>query len=354
MRRAPKGGYDFPLKRDYRRRVWAQIRRLLKEMGYPIAESHALLMPSLEGDEIEVALNAGFRECHLHIVDKNPAIVATLKRRYPKISTYGVTASAALRRISASGIKLRAANLDFCYKLGESFKNELWMCSLAGNINCAWNADLTAYGRNSPHGAFAPECVVAVNMLRGREERTETGHWKTKPITDELLREERRRTMARSVNAVSILEREYAAVESLRENDRWRLRVVMDILSLQSDDRDLKRYQPATSLAKAEFYRSANGQTWLWSVWTLQSAPMVMARTVCLCVVGAITPSRAASEFRRVFLDESGRAATQDGIRIWREMVPLVRQELYLRGQRLTEEQIAGYMDAVLIQSSAA
>lgn len=110
-RSAPRDGYDFGNKRQYRRNVWAVAREFI---NHNRPNAHVLLMPSAEGDEIEVAEANGFRQCNMHIVDRNPAIVATLKKRYPHINTYGVDVVRAVRRIAASDIKLEFANFDFC------------------------------------------------------------------------------------------------------------------------------------------------------------------------------------------------------------------------------------------------
>lgn len=112
QRTAPaKEGYRFGNKAQYRRIIWAEFRRMCR---VPLAEAHAALMPSSEGLEIDVAKQNGFREKHLHIIDRNPAIVATLKRRYPYINTYGVDAERAVERMKERGVKLYCANWDFC------------------------------------------------------------------------------------------------------------------------------------------------------------------------------------------------------------------------------------------------
>src|SRR5437899_8665017 len=107
MRIAPKFGYDFPAKNLYRCQFWNYAAR---NIDLPTCEAHALLMPSLEGLEIDVALSKGFLEAHLHIVDQNPAIVATLKRRYPQINTYGVSVQRALSQRVRVGLSV--VNLD--------------------------------------------------------------------------------------------------------------------------------------------------------------------------------------------------------------------------------------------------
>ncbi len=111
---APKEGYTFGNKAQYRRNIWAQARRYILQQGLSIKHVHAVLMPSLEGKEISVAKANGFQERNLHVVDHNPAIVATLKRSFPKINTYGVDIVKAFERMRDNGVIIRVANLDLC------------------------------------------------------------------------------------------------------------------------------------------------------------------------------------------------------------------------------------------------
>ena len=151
-RSSPEGGYGFGRKRHYRRQVWKTIRSECRKASISIPDAHALLMPSVEGDEIDVALASGFREQHLHVVDRNPAIVAVLKRRYPRIQTYGVELDRAAARVAQAGVQLSAANLDLCGQVSVSVVDTLARFSTAGCL----------------HPAFA---CVAVTVLRGREHR---------------------------------------------------------------------------------------------------------------------------------------------------------------------------------------
>lgn len=146
IRSAPAEGYDFGNKRQYRRTIWSRFR---KHCVGRLHLAQALLMPSLEGDEIDVALNKGFREENLHVVDRNPAIVATLKRRYPKIQTYGVELERAVARMADRGVTLDVANLDLC-----------------GQVSLPL---LQAVDAVAHDGAMNPGGLVAVTMLRGRE-----------------------------------------------------------------------------------------------------------------------------------------------------------------------------------------
>jgi hypothetical protein len=116
-----------------------------------VATKQAAMMPSVEGKEIEVALQNGFRQGNLHVIDKNPAIVATLKRRFPYIQTYGVVASEAVKRMRRRGVKLDCANWDFCMP---ALRRE----SLA-EIEACLHPD-----------AYADQNVVGVTVLKGRDD----------------------------------------------------------------------------------------------------------------------------------------------------------------------------------------
>jgi hypothetical protein len=114
-RQAPSTGYNFGNKRQYRRKVWKEAATFLR--GHrPTAQ--VMLMPSSEGAEIEVAERNGFKQSNMHVVDRNPAIVAHLKRKFPYINTYGVDVVRALRRMGDKGIVLNFANLDLCQTMG--------------------------------------------------------------------------------------------------------------------------------------------------------------------------------------------------------------------------------------------
>jgi hypothetical protein len=110
-RAAPKEGYDFGNKRQYRRRVWAAASEAFAGTR---ATAQVLIMPSIEGDEIDEAIRHGFRQNNIHVVDKNPAIVAHIKRRYPFVASYGVDIVSACQRMADKGVRLSVANFDLC------------------------------------------------------------------------------------------------------------------------------------------------------------------------------------------------------------------------------------------------
>jgi hypothetical protein len=268
VRRAPAGGYDFPSKRDYRRRVWAAFRDLIKKdrrAGVSVAESHAFLLPSSEGDEIEVALNCGFKEEHLHVCDSNPAIVATLKRRFRRINTYGVKASVAANRMAAKGIELTCANLDFCSQISDAFCEELSEFIGSGVLR-------PRVGRDK---------FVSVSCLRGRESQINT-----------------QRMISIGSSAFSrSMEVEYARMEAVMESlgikeaigdgdivafwrsfrslaprDRDRVVSIQTIIDLSLG----AKREFVSNLARSGSYQSTNRQTMLWSISRLSELPEVL------------------------------------------------------------------------------
>lgn len=146
---APPGGYDCGAKPHIRRCVWATFRRWLRMTGTVAKEADALLMPSIEGTEGEVALANGIRIRRMHFVDRNPAIVAHLQRRFGGVNTYGVDYVRAAERISKTDRRLDLVNLDLCGRVGEVLFQKLVSFRLTGVLN--------------------KRACVAVTVLRGRE-----------------------------------------------------------------------------------------------------------------------------------------------------------------------------------------
>ncbi len=170
QRSAPDGGYDFGNKRQYRRTVWRQIVNFCKGQ---VNDKHVLLMPSSESDEIELALDLGFRQEHLHIVDDNAAIVATHKRmRYPRIHTYGVDTNHVAQRIMDKGIHLTAAHFDWCGPY-------LTECQYARMMFSAWPA------------AFTDRNLICTNGERGRDDTMLLAQFRN--IADQLYKNSKAR-----------------------------------------------------------------------------------------------------------------------------------------------------------------
>jgi hypothetical protein len=226
-RRAPANGYDFGAKRQYRRDVYAGFKRRLN--GHVGSAKH-LLMPSIEGDEIEAALAAGYREENLYIVDRNPAIVATLKRRYKKATAYGIDLLDVPARLEREGVVLTSANLDLC--------------------SCVTGDVVRVLYRFARMSAQCTDLCLCVTVLRGRER----GDWWGK-ITDTGPRMQ----IVRVYEGGTLDPR-------LTESDMGRLAMIWAPLH-GSDWQGKPKAIPV--LHRASFYRS-HKSTMLWSAWTLE------------------------------------------------------------------------------------
>lgn len=145
-RRAPETGYDFGNKRQYRRAIYAAARRCFRNQ---MSDRTCAILPSIEGDEIEAAIRAGFHQSHIAIIDRNPAIVATLKRRYPLVTSIGVDADRAARRVVEAIGPIDLVNLDLCGPIGRTTYDTIdaWMSA----------------------GAIKSRGLLAITVLRGRE-----------------------------------------------------------------------------------------------------------------------------------------------------------------------------------------
>jgi hypothetical protein len=148
-RRGPKSGYEFGNKKQYRRNIWATFAHYVERPSY----ARALLMPSIEGAEIEVATQRGFQPQNLCAVDMNPAIVATLKRRYPRIRTAGVDIGRAGERLGSEGWRIDVANLDLTGCISSDLLDGLIRFMSTGVMETG---------------------LVAVTVLRGREHKEVT------------------------------------------------------------------------------------------------------------------------------------------------------------------------------------
>lgn len=234
-RSAPAGGYNFGAKIDYRKTIWSEFRSLL---GKDRERASTLLMPSIEGVEISIAKSYGFPVFKMHVVDRNPAIVAHVKRRFPAVQAHGISLGRAVRKISRSGIRLLALNLDLCGNVGYPVIKELE--AVANSLD----------PRTSP--------LLAVTVLRGRElEETqdEMDEW------EEAMQLEAAMTTIQVSGGTVI--------------DQKRLNLIRLCLfggGFVSGDRNSSpvrsRFFPA--LLRAGIYKSTAGnQTMLWSIWYL-------------------------------------------------------------------------------------
>lgn len=144
--RAPKGGYDFEAKNEYRHKVWSCFAKHLN-----VKKAVVLFLPSKEGLEIPIALKYGFKEENLIAIDDCPAVIAVSKwrKKYPKIKFYGNSLARAGERITADKIKIDAANLDLC-----------------GNISTPMIKQLKGFFSS---GCLKGYTIISLTMLSGRE-----------------------------------------------------------------------------------------------------------------------------------------------------------------------------------------
>lgn len=153
--------YQTEEKAHYRKRVWdgleyatseAWLRYTTKRKRPSNGEAHVAILPGPTGLEIEHLLSRGYRQEHIHAIERNPAALAHFEwtRQFPRVKRYGVSVGRAFDRIAASGVRLAAANLDFC-----------------GNFSDEVIEDVRRAGRS---GAFDHLSAVAVTLLRGREQ----------------------------------------------------------------------------------------------------------------------------------------------------------------------------------------
>jgi hypothetical protein len=143
--------YDFEAKREYRDYIWKILR---DTCGPGRREMNALLLPGLSGDEIMIAVREGFRRNRIVIVDKNPAVVASVHRKFPDIrKAYGVPVSRVGERLVQDKIVIHCANLDLC-----------------GPVSWPSLREITAFARSR---CLANGSFVAVTALRGRERKHE-------------------------------------------------------------------------------------------------------------------------------------------------------------------------------------
>lgn len=169
-RSAPEAGYRAGFKPMQRKQVWHTLTDGIVDKP----NKQVLILPSAEGDEIGWCETKGFRRQNIHCVDRNPAIVAHLQRRYPGIQTYGVELGKAAERIRRKGLTIDVANLDLC-----------------GPVTDTLMGVLDEMSRNRTWSSHAR---VAVTILRGREQRDCFGSAMRSGAAEEITTDESRRT----------------------------------------------------------------------------------------------------------------------------------------------------------------
>lgn len=147
-RSAPKEGYDFAAKAQYRKQVW---KVLLDQSEKPRQDLRCLILPSSEGLEIPLLIEQGVREENIFAVDKNAAVLATApwRERYPRVRIYGNELPRAAERLRDDAVVIDCANLDLC-----------------ANLSVAGLRELQHVAATLP---LASMSGLALTMLKGRE-----------------------------------------------------------------------------------------------------------------------------------------------------------------------------------------
>jgi len=223
--------WDYGAKRHYRRCVWNEFARRLKNAGARPADVYCLLMPGADGDEVEVAKAKGFREEHLCLVDQDPAIVAALAARFPLALPFAGPVDAAFGRAVGMGIPIVVVNLDLCANIS------LPLLQMLRGIARLWRPTL-------PDGV--PYGLIAVTVLRGRERLY------VSRVFQQILSDRGRVAEALREDTLKTLK---------NENDLCRVMLVWSALSENA------RGEYAVGTARVDTYQSIAGhQTLLWTV----------------------------------------------------------------------------------------
>lgn len=146
-RKAPKQGYNFPEKQEYRDQVWGTLLD-----GVNAAAATVLILPSTEGAEIPLLLALGVQEEHIIAVDESAALIATApwRKAHPKVRCYGNELGRACERMAKDGLRVDIANLDLCSPIASP---------LIATLRSTFSS-----------GALARDAKVALTMLKGRED----------------------------------------------------------------------------------------------------------------------------------------------------------------------------------------
>jgi hypothetical protein len=139
-RRAPRDGYRCGIKRQWARNEWATFRQE-RLISLPMSAARVMVIGDVQGDEIKIALASGIRQSNLHVVNWNPAIVATIRRQYPFVTTHGVDINRVLSERCPRLGALDFINLDLCGPIESSARTlgtAVHSLSIGGCIALTW------------------------------------------------------------------------------------------------------------------------------------------------------------------------------------------------------------------------
>lgn len=150
--------YNSYAKKIYRDRIWTVFKDLVLTPEFlKDPKQVVLLLPSSNGEEIEVALNKGFPLEKLVTIDENPQMkwYSTWGEKYPKIKFYGCMARYVRSRIKEDNLIIKAANLDFCNNFSFELMNQV-------------------RGFCHSYEMFEGNLILAVTVSKGREPKRAT------------------------------------------------------------------------------------------------------------------------------------------------------------------------------------
>ena len=170
--------YGVAVKKNWRREYY---RGIVKVCPLPTSRAVIVMLPGKEGYEIREAMMHGFREQNIVIVDRNPAVVAHLRRRFPRLrATLGKDFEHLPEKLQDTAIDV--LSLDVCSPAGFSLARKLTVLAKAP-------------------GLLRNPFILGVTFLRGREKMEQDPAWKELSYLDEVVGTlEERREKARLTN----------------------------------------------------------------------------------------------------------------------------------------------------------
>jgi len=125
--RGPSSGYSSGAKAQYRSDVWESFTDFAKATIRSVSDAYAIILPSKDGEEIEVAIQYGVPEEKIICVDENPALIAASqwRKKFPRCKYYGCKISQLPEKLEEDGRRVAIANLDLCNNFSEDLLDEI-------------------------------------------------------------------------------------------------------------------------------------------------------------------------------------------------------------------------------------
>ncbi len=139
--------YDLDVGKRRMRREW---RTFVKERSSFRKDARILCFPGEYGFEIEQCYRPlGFRDENIFGVERDPSVAKAIRQRYPKINLFEGELVDFVRQYE--GAPFSVVSLDYCGNFGAD--------------------KIAPVGMMALRGMLAPRCVLAVNILAGREQK---------------------------------------------------------------------------------------------------------------------------------------------------------------------------------------